>query len=281
MSGVLGSRWPGGVRRRGMKRERADAGVQARETYDAFASSYDEFNHRYKYERWTGKLLERAEAGGLAGDRLLDVGCGTGLSFVSMLDRGFEVTGCDISPAMLARAKERAEGRATLLEADMRELPVLGEFDMVWAVNDAINYLLEASDLRNALTGMRRNLASGGIVLFDVNTLAVYRSFFTGDVQVDHDGRRFSWAGRASIEAPPGSIFEAGFDGEGAGVTAHVHRQRHFPEAEVRDAIGAVGLRLVEVAGELDGELSPGVDEELHTKAVYVCADSAGRPRSR
>ena len=254
---------------------RADAGVQARETYDAFAASYDEFNHRYKFERWTGTLLERAEAAGLAGDRLLDVGCGTGLSFVTMLDRGFEVTGCDISPAMLARAQERSEGRARLVEVDMRRLPPLGEFDLVWAVNDAVNYLLESADLRDALTGMRRNLAPDGIVLFDVNTLAGYRSFFTGDVQVDHGGRRFSWSGRGSIEAPAGSIFEASFDGEGAGVTPHVHRQRHFPEGGVREAVEAAGLVLVEVAGELDGELSSGVDEELHTKAEYICTASA------
>ena len=249
----------------------ADAGVQARETYDAFAASYDEFNHRYKYERWTGKLLERARAAGLAGDRLLDVGCGTGLSFAAMLDLGFEVTGCDISPAMLARARERTGGRATLLEADMRELPVLGEFDLAWAVNDAINYLLTSADLRDTLIGMGRNLAPGGVVLFDVNTLAGYRSFFSGETQVDHDGRRFSWTGSDSVEAPPGSIFEASFDGEGAGITPHVHRQRHFPEEEVRKAVEASGLRLVEVAGELDGELSSGVDEERHTKAVYVC----------
>lgn len=251
-----------------------DAGVQARKTYDAFAASYDEFNHRYKYERWTGKLLERAESAGLAGGRLLDVGCGTGLSFVAMLDRGFEVTGCDISPAMLARARDRADGRATLLEADMRELPVLGEFDLVWAVNDAVNYLLTTNDLVDCLSGMSRNLAPGGIVLFDLNTLAGYRAFFTGDVQVDHDGRRFSWAGRGSIEAPAGSVFEASFDGEGAGVTPHVHRQRHFPEAEVREGVEAAGLVLVEVTGELDGELSSDVDEDLHTKAVYVCTAS-------
>ncbi len=247
----------------------------ARLTYDAFAASYDDFNHCYMYERWTGKLLERAQAAGLEGDRLLDVGCGTGLSFVALLARGFQVTGCDISSAMLAEAHAKVGDQATLAEADMRGLPRFGEFDLVWAVNDAVNYLLSAAELQSALAGMRRNLAPGGVVLFDVNTLAAYRSFFGEEVVVERDGRRFVWRGLGSaVEDSPGSTFEASFDGKGVGVNAHTHRQRHFPEAEVLAAIEAAGLRCVEVAGELDGELDRGVDEDLHTKAVYVCRDA-------
>jgi SAM-dependent methyltransferase len=111
--------------------------ASAKAAYDAFASAYDDFNHRYMYERWTGRLLAKAEEAGREGDRLLDVACGTGLSFLPMLDRGFEVTGCDISPAMVEVARPKAEGRAELVVADMRELPVMGEFDLVWSVDDA------------------------------------------------------------------------------------------------------------------------------------------------
>jgi SAM-dependent methyltransferase len=249
-----------------------DQTMAARETYDAFASTYDDFNHRYMYERWTGKLLERAEAAGVDGDRLLDVGCGTGLSFVSLLDRGWSVVGCDISAAMIERAEARCGEEAELHVADMRALPRLGEFDLVWAVNDAINYLLAPAELQAALAAMRRNLAAGGIVLFDVNTLAAYRSFFDREVVVERGGRRLVWRGLGSSgDWEAGSIFEAGFDGEGVGVEPHTHRQRHFPEAEVIAAVEAAGLTCVEVTGELDGELAEGLDEATHTKAVYVC----------
>lgn len=248
--------------------------ADAKRAYDAFAATYDEFNHRYQYERWTGKLLERAEAAGLRGERLLDVGCGTGLSFVAMLPRGWKVTACDISPAMVERAGERAGGAARLLAADMRELPDLGEFDLVWAVNDAVNYLLGDGDLERALAGMRRNLAPGGVVLFDLNTLATYRQFFATEQVVERGGKRFVWRGLMSPEeVEPGSISEARFEGEGEGIEPHVHRQRHFPEAEVLAAIEAAGLRRAEVVGELEGELSAPLDEERHSKAVYVCVE--------
>jgi SAM-dependent methyltransferase len=246
--------------------------TEAQVAYDAFAASYDDFNHRYMYERWTGRLLERAKAAGLEGDRLLDVGCGTGLSFVALLAQGWKVTGCDISSLMIDQARAKVGGAAALHVADMRGLPRFGEFDLVWAVNDAINYLHEVAELRAALVGMRRNLAPGGIVVFDVNTLAAYRSFFAEEVVVERGGRRLVWTGSASAgKAPPGSIFEARFDGEGTGVEAHTHRQRHFPEAEVLGAIDTAGLACEEVSGELEGELSSPLEEDRHTKAVYVC----------
>jgi SAM-dependent methyltransferase len=257
------------------------AAPDARSTYDAFAATYDDFNHRYQYERWTGKLLARAEASGLEGYRLLDIGCGTGLSFVVPLAQGWAVTACDISPGMLERARGRAGERAALHLADMRALPRLGEFDLVWAVNDAINYLLSGRELQATLAGMRRNLARGGHLLFDVNTLATYRTFFAEEVVVELNGRRLVWQGSACAKAAgPGSVFEARFHGEGAGVKAHLHRQRHFPLSEVRAAIEAAGLRCVEVLGEFEGELSPELDEERHTKAVYLCREPPrGEPR--
>jgi SAM-dependent methyltransferase len=247
--------------------------AEARRTYDAFAASYDDFNHRYRYERWTGKLLERARAAGLEGDRLLDVGCGTGLSFLALLADGWDVVGCDVSPRMLDAARGRIDRPVALHVADMRSLPLLGEFDLVWAVNDAINYLGDAAELEATLAGMKRNLAAGGVVLFDVNTLTAYRTFFAEEVVVERDGKRFVWSGMGSPgDGEAGSIFEARFDGDGAGIEPHTHRQRHFSEPEVRAAIEAAGLACVEVAGELDGELTPGVDEDTHTKAVYVCS---------
>jgi SAM-dependent methyltransferase len=244
--------------------------VSVQRTYDAFASTYDDFNHNYMYERWTGRLLGKAEEAGLRGDRLLDVACGTGLSFITLLERGWQVTGCDISPAMLDLARAKVGDRATLVTADMRELPVLGEFDLVWALNDSLNYLLSAEELEAALTGMRRNLAPGGILLFDVNALTAYRRFFSSEQVVEHNGRRMIWEGQMSAaEVAPGSINEAHFTGEDE---SHVHRQRHFGEDEVLAALDAAGLRCLQLLGELEGDLEPGLDEDVHTKAVYVCS---------
>jgi len=249
-----------------------DSGSSARDAYEVFSSSYDDFNHGYMYERWTARLLSAAQDAGLRGDRLLDLACGTGLSFIPMLDRGWTVTACDISPAMLELARAKVGSAATLLTADMRQLPRLGEFDLIWAVNDAMNYLLSSEDLEAALVGMRRNLAPGGIVVFDVNTLTAYRRFFSTVHSVEINGRHFAWRGLMSAgEVESGSINEAHFEAEGEEGSSHLHRQRHFSESEVLLAIEAAGLRSVQVMGESDGNLEPGLNEDLHTKAVYLC----------
>jgi len=244
--------------------------LSARAAYDAFASAYDVFNQAYQYESWTGKLLAEAQSAGLDGNRLLDVGCGTGLSFVALLDRGFEVTACDISPGMLEIARQRAGDRAELLVGDMRALPDLGEFDLVWAVNDAANYVLSDEELRASLRSMARNLAPDGVVLFDLNTLLTFKTFFCETQEREVEGQRFVWRGEMEADKiGPGSVAEAHFEAEGLDID-HVHRQRHFPEADVLAAIEDAGLRSRAVLGELEGVLTPGLDESVHTKAVYI-----------
>lgn len=67
-----------------------------------------------------------------SGDRVLDVGCGTGRHAVPLATMGLGVTGVDLSPEMIAKARERASAAAVdveLLVADARELPDLEPFD--------------------------------------------------------------------------------------------------------------------------------------------------------
>jgi SAM-dependent methyltransferase len=243
-------------------------GEWAQRTYEAMAPVYDDFTGHYESEAWIADLLKVLEHHGLTGKRLLDVGCGTGTSFMPMLAQGWEVTGCDISPAMLALAREKAGEKARLAVADMLDLPEFGEFDLVWALDDAINYLLSPEELARALAGMRANLAPTGLLLFDVNELQAYRTFFAETTVVERGGRQLTWRGLASADVPPGSICES--EMEVAPGEVLTHRQRHFPEAEVRKALAQAGLECLDVFGHgLDGIPTQPV-EPTHTKAIYI-----------
>ncbi|HEU5252949.1 MAG TPA: class I SAM-dependent methyltransferase [Solirubrobacterales bacterium] len=261
-----------------MAREEGEKRPQWAEiAYEAIAPVYDDFTAHHNYDLWLGALMPKVERHGIPGRRLLDVACGTGKSFLPLLEKGWDVTACDISPKMVAIAREKVGDRAKLSVADMRDLPVFGEFDLVFCLDDAVNYLLGTGELEQALRGMRRNLGPGGLLMFDVNTLESYRTFFAEEVVVERDGRRMIWKGRSSPEAPPGTIAEASFEVEpldpaaGPPIAPELHRERHFPEAEVMAALERAGLECLDVFGHHHDAVPKQPLHELdHTKGVYI-----------
>jgi len=241
--------------------------------HDAFAPHYDDFTAGYQAASWTGKLLGLAQLHGAPDrGRLLDVGCGTGKSFLAMIDRGWEVVGCDVSPAMLEVAAGKVGEEVRLAVADARDLPSLGRFDLVWALNDTFNYMMSTAELERALAGAKRNLDSEGVLLFDLNTLATFRSSFSSVETREAGGRRMTMRGQAQSGLGPGSLFEAHFEAEAEAdpAAAPVDRQRHFLEAQALAAIERVGLDCLDVWGDYEGEQSQPLDEERHQKAIYV-----------
>jgi SAM-dependent methyltransferase len=259
--------------------------------YAALARHYDAFTAGHDHDRWLTLLEQEALAHGLRGRRLLDVACGTGKSFLAMLERGYEVVACDLSPEMVARAREKVENdtRADVFVADMRALPELGEFDLVTCLDDAMNYLLTGDQLRATLEGFARNLRPGGIAIFDANNLRAYRLFYAGTNAHDSDGSFFCIRGEASADIAPGataSVCIEAFSPCGDDLyerTQSRHQQRHHPRAEVERAVEEAGLELLAVRGLVPGpRLTPDADEEAHTKTVYVTRKlPATRPAKR
>ena len=245
--------------------------------YDDLAEHYDALTAQHDYDAWTRDIEPLARAAGLRGRRLLDVACGTGKSFLPFLERGFEVAACDLSPAMVARAAAKAQGRARLSVHDMRALPRLGAFDLVTCLDDAANYLVTPAELTAALTGMRRNLAPGGLVVFDANTLAMYRTFFASLSVLPADDLVLVVDGAASPQLRPGGRAPvtiealARTDDGGWRRVAHRHVQRHHPRATVRRALARAGLAVVSEHGmRLDGSIAEGFDELRNSKALYL-----------
>jgi SAM-dependent methyltransferase len=242
--------------------------------YAPLAPYYDAFTADYDYETWADGLESLAAEHGLRGRRLLDVGCGTGKSFLPFLARGYRVTACDISPAMIAAASRKLPpGAARLLVADMRELPDLGRFDLITCLDDTLNYLLEREDLVVALRGMRRCLAHHGLLVFDCNSRATYRTAFRSQFIRETDDLFFSWRGDGSADNGLASatidIFAHGDGSWNRSTSRHV--QRHHSRETVEDALWEAGLEPAAVRGQSPGcRLEMDVDEEVHTKFVYL-----------
>jgi SAM-dependent methyltransferase len=251
-------------------------GAEARRAYDALAAFYDAFTAHHDYASWTATLERLAVRHGLAGRRLLDVGCGTGKSFLPFLARGYDVVACDVSPAMVERAAAKAAGAADVRVLDLCELPAMGARDLVLCLDDVLNYVTDPADLVPAFRGVRRNLAPDGVFVFDVNTLATYRSFFAGLTVVPSDELVLVWTGRTATTLAAGGLAAAGIqafvqDDGGWRRETHDHVQRHHPQEVIRDALAAGGLACAGVYGmQLDGSLEEGATELGNSKTVYV-----------
>ena len=113
---------------------------------------------------------------------LLDIGCGGGKNVLN-LKREFEVTGLDLSPAMLAQAKE-LNPSCTFIEGDMRTCRLSQSFDAV-LMDDAISHMSCRSDFVAALRTAHAHLNLGGVLVatpdvtietFQQNTTATTRA---------------------------------------------------------------------------------------------------------
>lgn len=244
--------------------------------YERLAPVYDDFTNGYDHDAWVGRLARIASDHGANGPRALDVACGTGKSFTPLLERGYDVWACDISPAMVEHARSRAGIESDrVLVADMRELPELGAFELITCLDDAVNYLLSVADLVAAFRSVARLLAPHGVYLFDTNTLATYRAGFADGAVFERPLAGAVWRGQTAEPIEPGALCLAAIelDGEGA-ISRHV--QRHHPERVVRRALTSAGLACRAVLGQsTGGVLHEDANEEAHTKLVYVARRAA------
>jgi SAM-dependent methyltransferase len=254
----------------------------ARVAYDALAPGYDDLTRGHDHAAWTSLLEARAFDAGLAGSRLLDVACGTGNTILPMLERGYDVTGVDVSEAMLAEAERKSGGAARLVVGDMRRLPVLGEFDLIWCLGDALNYLDSEAELTAALTGMRLNLAPDGVVVIDVNTLATFRTLYSSVIAVPADERIVLLEGHGSRALAAGGRADTWIDRlepQNAGGwrrSRSVHHHRHHVRERVLSALARSGLECVSICGtELTGVTHTPLDDLHHAKAVYTARRGA------
>jgi SAM-dependent methyltransferase len=252
------------------------AGGPAYAIYEATAPVYDVVTAHHRHDLWTDMVERLLGPHGLpARGTLLDVGCGTGKSFLPWEARGWSVVACDASPGMLERAAAKAGPATRTLLADARDLPTLGRFDLVAMVDDVVNYVT-ADEHPAVFAGVRRNLAPGGLFVLDTPTLLTYRTFFAATEVHDVDGRFVVWRGETPADFAPGGTAEAMLDTfvrdpDGRWDRRRVrHRQHHHSIEPLEARLREAGLRVCAVHGVDDECRTAPLDELRHSKAVVV-----------
>jgi SAM-dependent methyltransferase len=107
-------------------------------------------------------LVQRRRPGATT---LLEAACGTGL-YLNRLREHYDVAGFDVSPEMLAMARERLPG-VPLDEADMTAFDLGRRFDAVVCLFSSIGYVGTTERLQQTLAGFARHLTPGGVVVVE------------------------------------------------------------------------------------------------------------------
>jgi glycine/sarcosine N-methyltransferase len=143
--------------------------MEARDFYDGLGDDYD------RMVSWEGRLAREGgffrhvfdEAGAR---RVLDAACGTGMHAISFAREGVKCAGADVSPVMIARARENA--RAAGVEADFRvagfggmAAVFDGPFDAVTCLGNSLPHCADAAALRACLGDFASLLRPGGILV--------------------------------------------------------------------------------------------------------------------
>ena len=181
-----------------------------------------------------------------AGQHVVDLGCGSGRWSRILLDAGYDVTGVDLSPAMIRLARQHAPGgvfhAASLWDFDLPQAAA------VTALGEILNYAFDRrhrrADLRRLFRRIYAALPPGGLFLLDFATpdrlpaTLPLKNWFEGPdwaLMLEVDGSRarrelnrfivtFRRAGRAYRR------------------TQELHRLRLIPLDEVTADLGAIGF---------------------------------------
>jgi glycine/sarcosine N-methyltransferase len=145
------------------------------------AESYDQLADHYHlmFEDWEASVQRQAvvlssilqrKCGLTSAARILDCACGIGTQALGIARLGFRVSGCDVSPAAVQRARLEASQRSLNIHfsvANMLDLTRLGDshFDAVICMDNALPHLQSAEQLVQAAEQIRARLSPGGCLV--------------------------------------------------------------------------------------------------------------------
>lgn len=130
-----------------------------------------------------------AEASGVTGETL-ELMCGTGRVSIPLAEAGARLTCVDASAGMLARLRAKLERlptaarNITVLEADVRQLDLDRQFDLVLLPFHSFSELTDEADQRAALATVARLLRDGGRFICPLHNPPARRATLDGQLRL-------------------------------------------------------------------------------------------------
>jgi SAM-dependent methyltransferase len=98
---------------------------------------------------------------------ILDLGCGTGRHDILLAEKGYKITGVDMSEKMIEIARDQNIKSIELIVGDVRKLNLNKQFDAAISLFHVASYQTKNEDFENYIKTAYNHLKKGGIFIFD------------------------------------------------------------------------------------------------------------------
>jgi SAM-dependent methyltransferase len=189
------------------------------------------------------------------GNSILDLACGPGRHSVVLAQKGFEVTGVDLSQFLLEKARECASAAGVEIEwvhEDMRSFKRAGSFDLCLSLFTSFGYFKAKADDVSVLRNIHYSLIEGGSCLVDVVGKEWLAKHFrpTSSHELD-DGTLM--IERREILADWSRIRNRWIMLREGKAQEYLFEHTIYSAQELKDRFSDVGFKSVEIYGDLDG----------------------------
>ena len=220
--------------------------------YEGLAPIYDFVMRHVDYVSWAIHVDSLLRKFGNGPGTLVDLACGTGNVTLQFSKLGYEVSGVDVSAAMVAVARGKAasiESPVTFSTGDLRRLDGFGPFDAATCLYDSFNYLMTAEDVGAALESVAGILKRDGVFVFDICTERNSLDHFR-DVRDAEKGPGFLYTRHSHYDAARRIQFNSFDISYEERRVRETHEQRIYEFDRIASMVGASRFELL---GAFDG----------------------------
>ena len=241
--------------------------------YSSLAKVYDLLNFGCDYNELADYLAREIKENEVCKTQLvLDLACGTGKLTLLLRDRGYDMTGIDLSEDMLSVAREECfkAGITDVLWLcqDMTDFELYGTVDACVCSLDSINYLTKISDVKKCFSLVYNYLIPDGVFVFDINTPHRFKNVYgNNDYVLEQNGALCAWQNQYNENSKLChfflSIFTENRDGSYRR-SDEIQRERCYSRRQIEKALSECGFEIIGVYGDLSHKAATDTDEKWY-----------------
>lgn len=223
--------------------------------YNKFANIYDELMKDVSYEDWSKYIISILNKYNKNPKTILEMACGTGNLTKELAKNAFNITAFDMSDSMLSVAYDKLYmyNNVRLLNQNMINFDLNKKYDLIIAVCDSINYIIEPENLKNTFMNVFEHLDENGIFIFDINSKYKLKNIIGNNKFIyDKGDIYYVWENEYDYNLDIANFFLTFFVRDDNSNNTYIrfdeeHSEKAYEVYEIENKLNEVGFKSIDV----------------------------------